>query len=154
MVKKSRYASVALGATLILLSSCTSTKIIDRQKSDITTETTKVIDTTVTVQIKPIIVEAKASELTTIRISDTIKTLVDTITTGKDTLFVQRKGNKLTFTVKQKPVDVVVHQKVITKERKKTEAYRKESKKPVYLWYVLAGMAILLLVFCIQKKLF
>lgn len=154
MVKKSRYASFALGASLILLSSCTSTKVIDRQKSDVTTETTKVIDTTVKVQIKPIIVEAKASELNTICIADTNKTLVDTLTTGKDTLIIKRKGKCITFTIKTKPVNVVVKQKVTTKERKKTEAYRKESKKPVYLWYVLAGMAILLLVFYIQKKLF
>lgn len=138
----------------LLAASCTSTKLINRQKSDVTTETTKTIDTTVTIQIKPIIIEAKASELNTICIADTSKTLVDTLTTGKNTLIIKRKGKRITFTVKPKPVDVVVHQKVTTKERKKTEAYHKESKKPVYLWYVLAGMAILLLVFCIQKKLF
>lgn len=142
-------------AAIFLLSSCTTTKHITREKTDTTTEQTTVIDTSVMVRLKPIEFGGNIGLLPTIGALPTTKP--DTIKNDNgDLLIIDRKGEKINFKVEPQPQKVDVKAKKNIKTHSKTFKSDKTVEKPVYLYYVF-GIVLLVVVICLVvrfKKLF
>lgn len=131
-------------AAILLLSSCTTTKHITREKTDTTTEQTTVIDTSVVVQLKPIEFSGNIESLPTFGSLPTTKP--DTLKNDNgDLLIIDRKGEKINFKVEPKPQKVDVKAKKTIKTHSKTFKSDKTVEKPLYLYYVF-GIVLLVVV--------
>lgn len=137
-------------AAILLLSSCTTTKHITREKTDTTTEQTTVIDTSVMVRLKPIEFGGNIGLLPTIGALPTTKP--DTIKNDNgDLLIIDRKGEKINFKVEPQPQKVDVKAKKTIKTHSKTFKSDKTVEKPVYLYYVF-GIVLLVVVICLVVR--
>lgn len=131
-------------AAILLLSSCTTTKHITREKTDTTTEQTTVIDTSVVVRLKPIEFSGNIESLPTLGSLPTAK--LDTIKNDNgDLLIIDRKGEKINFKVEAQPQKIDVKAKKTIKTHSKTFKSDKTVEKPVYLYYVF-GIVLLVVV--------
>ena len=131
-------------AAILLLSSCTTTKHITREKTDTTTEQTTVIDTSVVVQLNPIEFNGQIKSLPTLGSLPTAK--LDTIKNDNgDLLIIDRKGEKINFKVEAQPQKIDVKAKKTIKTHSKTFKIDKTVEKPVYLYYVF-GIVLLVVV--------
>lgn len=131
-------------AAILLLSSCTTTKHITREKTETTTEQTTVIDTSVVVRLKPIEFSGNIGLLPTIGALPTTKP--DTIKNDNgDLLIIDRKGEKINFKVEPQPQKVDVKAKKTIKTHSKTFKSDKTVEKPLYLYYVF-GIVLLVVV--------
>lgn len=137
-------------AAILLLSSCTTTKHIIREKTDTTTEQTTIIDTSVMVRLKPIEFSGNIEALPTLGAIPTTKP--DTIKNDNgDLLIIDRKGEKINFKVEPQPQKVDVKAKKTIKTHSKTFKSDKTVEKPVYLYYVF-GIVLLVVVICLVVR--
>lgn len=140
-------------AAILLLSSCTTTKHITREKIDTTIEQTTVIDTSIVVRLKPIEFSGNLELLPTLGSLPTTKP--DTLKNDNgDLLIIDRKCEKINFKVKTKPQKVDVKAKKNTKTHEKTSKSDKAVEKPLYLYYVFGIVLLVVVIGLVVKKLF